>query len=214
MNYISRQLALIGTGYADSIIIFRQLIELQEIVGRLIQLYAEQAASNEVFTNVVLARIQNHNAILDILQLIAGEIVIPAVHQEYALWAIEEFIFDEIVLRRRVEIYTVNDGFSEDVLCERIVVRSLQENADIPFAHHIPGEQILFADPRDHYAFGVLTDGVVSNDIPARIPKLYPLIKILFYQILSEVVLDRLFKVYPAACRNIAKAVPQDEVII
>jgi hypothetical protein len=136
---------------------------------------------------------------LDILQLIAGEIVIQAVHQEYAFRAIEQVISDEIVLRRRVEIYAVSDGFSEDVLCKCIVVRPLQENADIPSAHHIPGEQILFADPRDHYAFGVLTDCVVSNDISARIFKLYSLIKILIYLILSEVVLDRLFKVYPAA---------------
>ena len=100
LNYVPGQHSLHGTDDEDSVIIFRKLIGLQAIVGRPVQLYAEQAANYDVFPYLVLARSQNNNAILDTLQSIAGKIIVLAVLQEYALGAIGYIISKEIVLHR------------------------------------------------------------------------------------------------------------------
>jgi hypothetical protein len=98
LNCVPGQLCLHGTGDEDSVIIFRKLVGLQAVVGRPVQLYAEQAANYDVFPNLVLARRLNDNAIHNTLQLIAGKIIVLAVLQEYTLRAIEYVISNEIVL--------------------------------------------------------------------------------------------------------------------
>ena len=66
-----------------------------------------------------------HDAINVILQMIAEEIVIRAVLQEYAPRAIMDIIPREIIPLGRVEKYAHGSISTERILCNRIVVRPM-----------------------------------------------------------------------------------------
>ncbi len=80
-----------------AVIILWKFIGLYNIMGGLMQIYASIAAGDVIFAEVIVIRGLEHDTIIIVSQMIAGEIIIIAVLQQNALRTIINVIHPKVI---------------------------------------------------------------------------------------------------------------------
>jgi len=111
-------------------------------MGGLIQIYAGIASDNIIFAEVIVIRSMEHDAIIIVLQMIVGEIIILTVLQENALRTIINVIHPKVIALGQIKIYATCDIFADIVLCNGIVARLKNHDANIAATHNVLDKQV------------------------------------------------------------------------
>jgi hypothetical protein len=106
-------------------------------MGGLMQIYAGIAAGDVIFAEVIVIRGLEHDTIIIVSQMIAGEIIIIAVLQQNAHRTIIDVIHPKVIALGQIKIYATCGIFVNIVLCNGIVAPLKNQHAKIAATHNV-----------------------------------------------------------------------------